>query len=275
MQLCADSPQVAIDLRQRHARLRSPDDGEELTSSAVSGRGAERVVVHERRVDLSIVKQPRSRGQDADDFHRRAGNRDRAAEHARVAAELALPEPVIEHGHAAVTWLILAGQQGPPERDRQSEQAEQAVAHVRSADLTRLAGAQHREHAARERLDLLERSRLLADAHEVRRRQRVGRAIGIERGDPIQPIRIPERQRRQQDALDDAEDGAVRPDSERQRRQGHSGEARRAAQHPQRVPDILSQLGHVFGSCHHVADSDEQSAVWQQYDDRVAKSVAE
>ena len=268
LKLCADSPQVTVGLRERHAWLRPCDHREELASSSFRSRGAERVVVHERRVDLRIVEQARSRGEDADDFHRRARDRDRAAEHARVAAELALPEPVIEHGHPGMSRLVLTRQQAPAERDRQAKQAEQAVAHVRSADLARFAGAQHGEHAARIRLDLLERPRVLADAHEVRRRQRVGRAVGIERGDPIQPIRIPERQRRQQDALDDAEDGAVRPDSERQRRQGHGGEARRAAQHPQRVPDILAQLGHVFGSCHHDADSDEQWAVWQQPDDR-------
>ena len=66
----------------------------------------------------------------------------------------------------------------------------------------------------------------------------------------IQPVRIAERQRRQQHALDDAEDGAVGADPERQRGQGHGGEAGRAAQHAQRVPDILAQLGHVLGPCH-------------------------
>ena len=67
-----------------------------------------------------VVEQVRARGEDADDFDRRAGDRDRAAKHAPVAAELALPEPVIEHGYAAMARLILAGHQGPSERDGES-----------------------------------------------------------------------------------------------------------------------------------------------------------
>ena len=200
LQLCADSPQVTVGLRERHAWLRSCDHGEELASSAFRRRGAERVVVHERRVDLRIVEQARSRGEDADDFHRRAGDRDRAAEHARVAAELALPEPVIEHGHAAMARLVLTRQQGSG-RARPAVRAEPSRPSLTFVLRTsRGSPAPSIVNTPPEYASSLvfERPRLLADAHEVRRRQRVGRAVGIERGDPIQAYCIPERQRRQQ-----------------------------------------------------------------------------
>ena len=41
--------------------------------------------------------------------------------------------------------------------------------------------------------------------------------------------------------MDDAEDGGVGADAERQRQQGDGGEAGRAAQHPRAVADVLHQ----------------------------------
>ncbi len=43
----------------------------------------------------------------------------------------------------------------------------------------------------------------------------------------------------QQDAVDHAEDGAVRSNAEREREDGDGGEGRRAPEHAQTVTDIL------------------------------------
>ena len=57
LQTGADPAQVVVDLREGHARPRASNHGEELASSSFRRRGAERVVVHERRVDIRIVQQ--------------------------------------------------------------------------------------------------------------------------------------------------------------------------------------------------------------------------
>ena len=105
LQLTADSPQVVIDLRERDARLGTADDRQELTAPALRGRRAEGVVVNERRIHIRVVEQPGAGREHADDLDRRAADPDPAAEHTAIAAELALPEPIVEHGHPFVPWL--------------------------------------------------------------------------------------------------------------------------------------------------------------------------
>ena len=98
----------------------------------------------------------------------------RAAEHTAIAAELALPEPIVEHGNPFVPRLIVARQQTSAERDFHTQQAEETIADARPAHFARLAGVEHRVDAARESLDLLECSRLLPHAHEIGWREEYG-----------------------------------------------------------------------------------------------------
>ena len=180
LQLTTDSPQVAVDLCECGPWLRTSDDRQELTSSSLRGRGAERVVVEKRRVHVRIVEEPRAAHQHADDLHRRAGNPDRAAEHTAIAAELSLPEAIVEHRDRFVAGLIVARHQASPERNLQTHQAEQAIADARAPHFARLTGVEHRIDAAGECLDLIERLRLLAHAHEIRGRERVWRAVWMD-----------------------------------------------------------------------------------------------
>src|SRR5262245_36098601 len=156
-----------------------------------------------------------------------------------IAAELSLPEAIVEHRDSVVPRLIVAGQQTSAERELQAEQVEQTIADADPSHFARFAGAEHRVNPAGKRLDLIEHSRLLAHAHEIRWRERVWRAVWIKRRDAIQPWSIAVGQRREQHGLDDAEDRAVGANAERQRSQCDDGEARRAVQHAPRVADIL------------------------------------
>jgi hypothetical protein len=55
----------------------------------------------------------------------------------------------------------------------------------------------------------------------------------------VQPIRVRVRQGTQDDGVDDAEDGGIGADAERQRRDGDSGEARSAPEHPRSDARVL------------------------------------
>ena len=60
-----------------------------------------------------------------------------------------------------------------------------------------------------------------------------------------QPIGVADRQRAQQQIVDEAEERRVGADAERQRQRDHGGERRTLQQHAQRIPDVLRQrVGH-------------------------------
>ena len=228
-----------------------PITREKLASSPFCRRGAERLVVHERCVDVRIVQQPRARRQDADDFDRRAGDRDGAAEHVPVAAELAQPEPVIEHGHAFASRLILAGQQvrpsatGKPSRpNRPSLTFVPRISRGSPAPSIVYTPPENASTCSNVRVSSRTLMKSGGDSE-------IGRAIGIERGDLVQ-------------ALSASRNGSgasstpwttlkmalLAPMPRARVVKATAVKAGRAAQHAQRVSDILAQFGHVFGSCH-------------------------
>ena len=55
----------------------------------------------------------------------------------------------------------------------------------------------------------------------------------------VQALRIAERQRLEEHAVHDGEDGAVGADAQRERRDGDGREPRRAPQRPDGVADVL------------------------------------
>src|ERR1700735_2042855 len=56
-----------------------------------------------------------------------------------------------------------------------------------------------------------------------------------------EPLRILDRQHAQQHCIDQAEDGRVRADTQRQRQYGNGGEARRVAQYASGIAQVLQQ----------------------------------
>ena len=102
-----------------------------------------------------------------------------------------------------------------------------------------------------EGLYLLEHLGVLAHAHEVGRREaRVLGAIGIQHLQVMQAIGVAVRQRLEQHAVHDAENGAIGADAERERQQRRRGKRRRAAQHAEGVADVLPEFGKKLCSLH-------------------------
>ena len=62
--------------------------------------------------------------------------------------------------------------------------------------------------------------------------------------EPHEPIGLVERQRPQQHRVDDAEDGGVGADAEREDRDHGDGERRRAEQDPEGVAEVGKQRAH-------------------------------
>ena len=83
----------------------------------------------------------------------------------------------------------------------------------------------------------------IADVDDRPRTERSAllRAIDPAPVDPEQSIGVPVRQRVQQNGLDDAEDRGVGADSERERQDSDTGEARRRGELPDREPRIAER----------------------------------
>ena len=109
----------------------------------------------------------------------------------------------------------------------------------RRAELLRIAVAGERDRAARpDAADLRERRRPLADVAEVGTRERSAR---IAEPDECQPVGVAIRQRLDQHRVDDAEDGGVGADAEREGEKNDRGEATRLADAAPRVAKIEQQ----------------------------------
>ena len=237
---------VALD-----ARPGAPEHLEKLRAAPGRRRGAERGVVGQRHVRFCAIRQSCGRRQHADHDVRAAADRDRAAEHVPIAAKHALPETVAQHQHAAAPGLVLVGQEAAAQRDRHAEQVEQPAADGGALNLARFAGADHGEQARGVGFHLLEHPGVFPHAHEVGGRDPVvPGAVRIQHPDLVQAAGIPERQRLQQHAVHHAEDRAVGADAERERNQRDGGKRRRSPQRPQRVADVLPQLGDEFRPAH-------------------------
>src|SRR5688572_1386532 len=181
LQLGSETAHVVRDSLRRDAGARAADDVEKLGAASGRRRGAERLAVFEGCVDVDRVRQLRAFRQYTDDGVRGPADRYRPPEHAGVAAEYALPEPVVEDRVVAASGAMLLVRESASERDPKPEHLQQSVAHSAAAYLLRIPRAEQREHAGRIGLDLFEDAVAFAHAHEIRRRQRrVDGAVGIE-----------------------------------------------------------------------------------------------
>ena len=106
------------------------------------------------------------------------------------------------------------------------EEAQRAVGHEERLDALGLAGAGDRHRAAVPEPDVLEDAPLFAVDEVVRGRHVQERDPEPRRRVPQahEPVGLVERQRLEQDAADDAEDGRVGADTERQREDGDQRE---------------------------------------------------
>jgi hypothetical protein len=227
-----------------HAGLQPREDGKEVIEARLILLGRE----IERRPQVDrFVDEPERRRQHADDFVRLAVECDVLPDDAPVAAEAPLPDSVIEHHDASAAGLLFLGSEVTAERGRDAQHAEEGCGDVGDTNLFRFAGA------AGQRLpraplrgnpveDLLARAPVeevgwrhdvvvfpffrtaFPDHHEF-----AGAGVG---------------QLAKQHGVDDAEDGAVGADAEREGDDDEGGEPGVSDEHPACVAPVLQQCAH-------------------------------
>src|SRR5690606_37097571 len=165
----------------------------------------------------------------------------------RIAAEALLPERPRQDDHVAVTALVLRRREGATELGTDAEDVEEVRADHADTQSRRLAGTRERQRTARAGRSAGKYVRQLCKVQVVRRRECVDGRVPIERGAHAhQLLRVRERQRTEENAVDDAEDRAVRADSQCEREQRSEGEAWSAGELPNRVAQVCDQCVHTW-----------------------------
>jgi hypothetical protein len=178
------------------------------------------------------VEEAEARGHDADDG---AGDRvdgHRSSDNRGITAEPPLPVSVHEDdGFRRSRRVVFAGEPSP-QRRRDAECLKDAVCDAQVANLLWFGKSRDRDAAARPQPELLERSPLLPVREEHRRRHVEVAVVEADPGcrvpDADQLVRARIRQRLEEHAVDDAEDGRVGANADRQSHQSDDGEHRRA-----------------------------------------------
>ncbi len=224
------------------AGSRAPNRRQELRSAARAVVPASNVLSNSSGTKISAaIRQLRLGREDADDGVRPAAERHRSAKRTGIAAEHSLPQALAQDRDVGAAGRFSSGRNVRPDAARRSPRKSNRPAVTRPVVIS--CGSPMPvsvRDADVERLDLLEHLRVLAHAHEVRRRKRrVLRAVGIEHLQVVQAIGVAVGQRFEQHAVHHAEDRAVGADAERERDQRRGGKRRRAAQHAEGVADVL------------------------------------
>jgi len=152
---------------------------------------------------------------------------------------------VAEDGDRSTPALLLR-REGPAERRLDSQQWEEPGRHPRARDVLRLLDARQLEFPVLVRGQPLERPSGPPESLEIRSRERHLRHRQLR--DPFEhhdePSRVPIGKRSEEHAVDDAEDGGVRADPERQRQDHDEGETGRLGERPDGVAEVLGEGGH-------------------------------
>jgi hypothetical protein len=225
------------------ARLQPRDVGPVVAVPLVVGflLGRER----HRQPDLHVgIEEPEVLRQHADNGERLAVDPEIAADGVVLPAEPLLPRRVGQDRFAGLACLpLLLGEETSADRLR-LQQAQQRGRAQHRDDPLRLAVAAER-HAARvvERL-LLEHGRVAQAIVVVRHARRAagdpGRRVGVEHVDELPGLR--NRQRLEQDRIDDREDRGVGAYAEREREDRRGGEAAVLPQQAEAEPYVLQHL---------------------------------
>ena len=184
--------------------------------------GAERVSVDEQRLpDLRRLVGEREAGRHhADDVDLAPVERDRLSHDRGIAREAPRPQRVAENRDVVAPGLLLFREERAADRRAHAERGEHTGCRDRDVDMQ--TDQKSLEVFAGRRRNLLDAGtmQVAPDDHE---------AIGVRKG-----------QRPQHDRVDDGEDGGVRADAERQRREDDDREADRPAQRAERETDVAA-----------------------------------
>ena len=182
----------------------------------------------------------------AHDRDRHAVDRHPRADHARGAVESPLPQAIADDGDRAVRSAarpIVGFRERAAEQRRHAERRE--IAPAREDPVGWLPFSPFREVEAR-----CHRGEAAVERRQVRREAVPHRGVPAEAGgeaasrrgvvrDGEEPVRIGDRQRPHQQAVDHAEDRGVRADAESERQDDDRGESWRSPEHPDGEPYVL------------------------------------
>lgn len=164
-------------------------------------------------------------GHDADDRVDITVEGDRLPEDVCAPTELAPPEPVTDQDDVAIGQRILRHER-PPQRRRHAKNLEKLGGDQGGREPGGLADPRRRHGDRPEAAKTFERAGLTPPLDQVwvRDLPHVVPLFGKLR-DVHEPLRPVERERGQEDGLDHAEHGRIRPDADRQRHRGYGREA--------------------------------------------------
>lgn len=155
------------------------------------------------------------------------------------------PERVAQDRNARLTGLVVVGTECPSELWLHAEQVEERGTDGGTVQPDRFPLSGQDRPNARDRGRILQRGGLFLDVIEIRTGHRRAPPVG-QMKDPDDLMRILVRQRLQQNGIDDAEDGCVGADPQRQRQQRDDRESGALEQTPNGVADVLTKRVHGF-----------------------------
>ena len=218
--------------------------------NTAKSRARSAAIDHERNPDFGLVRKAEPGREDADHREGAILQLDGRAQRRASATVAALPQRVADDRHAAVhtAALFLVGEVAAhdrPDRHRRRP-ARGPIDHLHALGGVRPDQRQILTAQGDERLEdlaiALKGVHVLA-VHAERAPVSIGTAKGIEQ--PQDPIRFRERQRTKEHGVDEAEDGGIAADAERERQDHGHREPRRSPQQPQAEAEILPEHLHV------------------------------
>ena len=235
-----DRADVPVRLRDRHTAAQAPDGAAVVRSTA-------RVFSVEagRHPQLRVRGKAESGRKHADDGVHLAVDLQVRLREVALRPEVLPPVPLADEDGGRGSLLVVGRAEVPPEQRPDAEDPEEAGRHVRHVRARGLEGARNRHEVVVVPGHRLETAVLIPEVVEVRVRQARGPALRGDLEDGHDPARVGVRQRPKKDAVDDAEDGRRRADTERERDDHDRGDAGLLAQHPRRVPEVLPESAHV------------------------------
>ena len=199
---------------------------------------------HRGHEDVVFARVARQGRQDADQGMYAVVHVELAAHHARVGAEMLLPELVACEQHGLGPRHLLVGPKAAPERGLDAENAEEVPRHDARLHPLRLTRAEQRE-GHRVVLDQpVEALDLGAKVLDLEGRKAEIRDAGPGGGllEEHQRLPVAIRQGTQQHGVHHGEHGAVGPDAEGEGEHHHRGEAGAAAQAAQAIAHVLHEV---------------------------------
>jgi hypothetical protein len=241
---------------RRATALRNPTPPADLRGRSdvqIEDSGRPQVHARAQRSELKAARQH------AGDRVRCGIQRDVPSGYIRARTECASPQRVADEANGLGAGPVLLRQERAAYRRAHAQHIEEIPRNARRGKLLRIAQAGQVEVLVGERREPGKRAVLFAQECRARKRKRLDRSrrIGLRRIDQHQPLGMRVRQRPQQQRVGHAENRRVRADAQRQRDDGHQGEARALREHP----DGVAEVSHYFHA-HTIGTTEEGVWCW-------------